>query len=456
MLYSNTAVVFAEGTGESSEAKAAGAGLDLSFPSPAMSMLKLTELPEAELVKMPGNPNLRMELIRSLSGLYYLALVRVQEVKMPKVLESGAVEPGSVKMQLLLMHRASQNVVIVREAKAESSPSLPQPTTDAALLADLSANAKAATLAGLAKATFSYFEPTAEPALKPRNAPASMAPLSEFLRYRNRAAILMDLELIEGATADLNKAIAHANSDEARAGAHASKAEALIKQRDLKVAAAELSRSLELNPKNTLTRIQRAKLRFTQGDYDLSAEDFTQVLEQSPNDHLSRFNRATAWRADGKLKEALKDYEEVAAAQSAANFSLGLETQLAICVLREALGEKDAGIKELRAHLAKWPPTQASEWTKKTADYLAQTISEADYLAAIPQKWTVGESASAISHCQAWYYVGMRKLAQGDREAAIDLLLRSHASKGVTMERIFAATKLRRLGVEVPGPKERN
>ena len=77
-------------------------------------------------------------------------------------------------------------------------------------------------------------------------------------------------------------------------------------------------------------------------------------------------------------------------------------------MVRSLRGEKEASAEELRDYLQK---RTGAPWVGKILSFLAGEVSE-DQLVEAASSMDTGQ------RCQAWFYAGMRRLVEGDREGA--------------------------------------
>jgi lipoprotein NlpI len=84
-------------------------------------------------------------------------------------------------------------------------------------------------------------------------------------------------------------------------------------------------------------------------------------------------------------------------------------------LIRARLGETNAGNADLAAYLDKRTQATRGDWISKIAGYLLGTVPEGDLFAAARSR---DERKELRQLCQAWFYVGMKKLLSGDKIAA--------------------------------------
>jgi hypothetical protein len=115
-----------------------------------------------------------------------------------------------------------------------------------------------------------------------------------------------------------------------------------------------------------------------------------------------------------KWKEALADY------QHACEMSPGGQDypRLYIWVARTRMGDLKTANKELAAYMDKRASntkTAPDAWVSKLGAFLTGGPKETDLVAAAASDDPKTESAR---QCEAWFYIGMKKLAGGDKQSA--------------------------------------
>ncbi len=151
------------------------------------------------------------------------------------------------------------------------------------------------------------------------------------------------------------------------------------------------------------------------GDLDGAIAEFSKAIEISPEDSEAYYCLAGCNYLKSNWKDALSAYgraSELSKQGSEQDYS-----QLFIWIIRTRLGEGQAADKELAAHLEKVGNTTTNEWIRKVAGHLLGKVTEADLIAAAASPDARKKSGQI---CEAWYYIGMKKLLSGDKKTATE------------------------------------
>jgi lipoprotein NlpI len=91
-----------------------------------------------------------------------------------------------------------------------------------------------------------------------------------------------------------------------------------------------------------------------------------------------------------------------------------------IWLLRARLGEQADATRELAEHVKSLQGAQATDWTARIGQFLADTMTEEDFL-NVAKTSARNPKGQAVQFCQANYYAGMKHLLAGDKEGATAL-----------------------------------
>ncbi len=191
-----------------------------------------------------------------------------------------------------------------------------------------------------------------------------------------------------------------------------------VKQRteDSQGAMADWSRAIELDPKNSLAYGDRGSARLDQGDFAGANADLMKSVELDRRSAGAYLKLANAENVQRDYMNAWADY------RSACDYSERPPdyAQLAICLIRMRIGEGAAGAKRLEDYFKENGRTRANAWTSQIADYLLGKLPEADLLAAATPEFADAPEAKPDAGllCEAWYYIGMKKLLSHDKAGA--------------------------------------
>jgi tetratricopeptide (TPR) repeat protein len=194
------------------------------------------------------------------------------------------------------------------------------------------------------------------------------------------------------------------NSKDAVAYAH--RAGAKYNEGDYAGAVADYSHALDMDPKNATTWLWRGYSNARLGDTPSAIADFTQTLALDPKNSRAYANRGYAREVQGRFDDALADYDQAIELKPDDSDYPPLCRQL----LLQRLNRPDGGFS---ATVAAWK----DGWTKTIGQFVAGSLSEADFLAVASQ----GEEKVVPGHqCEAFYYAGVMHLLQGDQPGARD------------------------------------
>lgn len=210
---------------------------------------------------------------------------------------------------------------------------------------------------------------------------------------------------------------------------------ALNAQGQFSLAGADLHKAMELAPAN-------AEIQLVAGFNAFLAEDFTAAeasldkaikLAASPNSY-ALYVRANVKTCEGRFNEAVNDLDSAIKVAAEGDHWLITAWLLRHC-LRERLHLTESEFPEFVARLS-------SGWEKNLGTYLVHGISEEEFLQAA----TTDKRADATRQNEAFYYIGMRRLQDGDKEAAFRYFARStEASPKADFYHQLASAEMKRL-----------
>ncbi len=117
---------------------------------------------------------------------------------------------------------------------------------------------------------------------------------------------------------------------------------------------------------------------------------------------------------------------------------------IAIWIIGARKGEKVSATEEFSAYLSKRNERTANDWEVTISRFLLDQIKEMDFFAAAASSNAHEESCR---RCDAYYYVGMKHLLNGDKAKAADFFRQCLATKkNVRMQYCCAAAELKKLG----------
>lgn len=213
---------------------------------------------------------------------------------------------------------------------------------------------------------------------------------------------------LENAISDYNRAI---ELDPTYALAYYNRGVTKQTKGDLDGALADYNPAIELDSKNAAAYSSRAVVKQIKGDLDGALSDYNRAIELNPQDAASYNNRAALHFLAQHWSAALEDYHRLLEVSKQGQDY----PRLYVWLIRGRLGETDAANKELADYLEKRGSGVRNDWYSNVASFLLGRASEVELLAIakIPDNW------SKTGHlCEAWFYIGVKKLLAGDKTGA--------------------------------------
>jgi len=244
---------------------------------------------------------------------------------------------------------------------------------------------------------------------------------------------------LDGAVADYSQAL---QVDPTLGAAYYYRGLARHSKAELDGAVADYNQAVQLDPKNALAYFNRGLIRMQKDDVDGSIVDSTRALELDPHLIQAYYDRGLGRLAKGAVDGALMDMKTFC--QLAPQDGYTDYARLYIWLIQTQQGQMAEANQELTTAMnSGWNGTPDSMVTR-IGEYLLGQIGENDLIRA---------SASAIpvkdqgQRCEVWYFIGMRKLEAGDKDAAIAALQKCVATQKVDYcEYILAQEALKGLG----------
>jgi len=272
--------------------------------------------------------------------------------------------------------------------------------------------------------------------LKPKTATA----------YYSRGLARMSQGNLDAAILDFGKALAF---DPKIAGAYYNRGNAKNATHDLEGAIADYTQAIALDPKYSLAYCNRGLTRQSKADFDGAISDYSQALAIDPKIAVAYFNRglievrqnnpdgaiadttqalyldpkncqAYYYRGFAKLSKGnldgaaadLKQFGDMAPKDHDADYA-----RLYLWLIEKQQNPKADSDQDLSDALESNWNSSPDDLSTKTATFLLGRMNETDYLAAIASP---DAKADQGHHCEAYYFIGMKRLLMGDRAAAID------------------------------------
>jgi len=196
-----------------------------------------------------------------------------------------------------------------------------------------------------------------------------------------------------------------------------------------------VAENVRLNCDNLFVRSGMANC--SSGNFDAAIADDTQALEINPKNADAYADRALARQIHGDFSGALADYDKVIELNPDNSAGARLHRQ----TLLRRLGRPP---EDFSTTAAGWK----DGWIKTIGLFVADRLDEKALLAAAEEK----DAVPALNRqCEAFYYIGMKRLSNGDKAGARDFFRKSVAT-GVReyTEYQFAAAELARLDAAAP------
>ena len=270
--------------------------------------------------------------------------------------------------------------------------------------------------------------------------------------YLGRGVVRRDQGDLRGAIADSKKAIEISPKD---AGAYVYCAAAQQMNGDLRQAIGNYTKAIALDPKQTEAYynrgvaweakddLDRAIADFTsaialngkhsgayanrgiswerKGDYARAGADATKALALDPKNAKSYINRGTAYAEQQKWGQAYRQFDAGVQVDHRALYAALLRYTAEVHLTPEA-----AAKVQLQGALRQRRPAGTKDWSTQLGERLLGKITEAELVAAAETK---DRETTRGQQCEAWYYAGVARLADGQEKEAKACFRRSVATK---------------------------
>lgn len=194
------------------------------------------------------------------------------------------------------------------------------------------------------------------------------------------------------------------------------------------------TRALTVNPNNADAYADRAEVFLSEGDIGKALSDETRALELAPHNSRLYASRAIARQLAGDYAGAAEDYDKEIEINSAKEAWLHRE------VLCRRLGRPS---EDFVITVGRWKPG----WMKSLGEFMDGTLDETGLLAVAHSQ---GSAESPKRECEAYYFIGMKRLIDGDGSGA-KVFLQKSVDTGVRnyAEYQFSVAELNRLNKPV-------
>ena len=204
-------------------------------------------------------------------------------------------------------------------------------------------------------------------------------------------------------------------------------------------ALADLDATIHLSPRFSGAYNSRAAIKQRTGDLDGSLADFTLAIALYPRSYKLYCNRGVTKYQKGDLSGAFDDFRQASQLEPTDAYP---EIFLWLVQIRQGQGaEAD---KQLSAFLDKHIERSTDHWGSKICSFLTGRLSETEFVGGTGSYFAYREQGH---QCEAWYYVGTKRLLAGDKTGAVDAFEKSIATKSRNFqEYLLARFELKRMG----------
>jgi len=200
--------------------------------------------------------------------------------------------------------------------------------------------------------------------------------------------------------------------------AYARRGAAKLALGDLDGAQLDLDKAISLDAKVFEPYYDRGRLRTKAGDFKGAKADFEKALTLAVDAApliASQFAKLGGLQSDSdQFGDALESF--TAALKTGLESESATYVRFAIWVLRARGGEQQSATSELKAYLDARPAKERNEWTSSIGDFLLGLLPEG---ALIQTAHRGDEKQLRERKCEAFYYVGIARLLQGDQQTAM-------------------------------------
>jgi tetratricopeptide (TPR) repeat protein len=264
------------------------------------------------------------------------------------------------------------------------------------------------------------------------------------LAYYNRALLEANKGDFDIAIADFNHAI---QLRPTFARAYNDRGSVKAAKRDMAGAIADFNLAIQLSPQFVQAYLNLGSAKANAGDFDSAIADFNHAVRLDADSVEALENLGSAKVRSGDFEGAIADYNQAIqlnpkyfaafekrtlAKQLEGNFQGALSglvvlDEIARCVdsqdyphlytwlVRARGGQLAEADRELAAYLGTRRNMAVADWISEIGRFLLDQISESDFLDDATSSDLEKDRAQ---HCEAWYYVGMKRLLAGDKKTA--------------------------------------
>jgi tetratricopeptide (TPR) repeat protein len=322
-------------------------------------------------------------------------------------------------------------------APATPPPATPPPATPPSAPPALSPGTNQQVDAYVSDGMNSFQKGDLDSALAAYNHALDLNPRSASALY-NRGLTKAAQDDSDGAVSDFSQAL---QIDPKMATAYYARGLARHSKGDLDGAILDYNLSVQNDPKYALAYFNRGLIRMQKDDIDGAIVDSGRALDLDGRLIQSYYNRGLGRLAKGALDAALSDMKTfctLAPQDAYTDYA-----RLYIWLIRTQQNQLAEANQELTQAMNSGWNGAADSMVTKIGQFLLGQIGEPDLLAAAASPIPLKEQGQ---HCEAWYFIGMRRLEAGDKEmAAVDLRKCVETQKTDYCEYILAQEQLKTL-----------
>jgi len=257
--------------------------------------------------------------------------------------------------------------------------------------------------------------------------------------YFNRGLAKAAHDDLDGAIADYSQAL---QVDPNLGAAYYYRGLARHSKAELDGAIADYNQAVQLDPKNALAFFNRGLIRMQKDDIDGAIVDSTRALELDSHLIQSYYDRGLGRLAKGAVDGALIDMKTFC--QLAPQDGYTDYARLYIWLIQTQQSQLAEANQELTAAMNSGWNGAPDSMVTRIGEFLLGQIGEDDLIKAAASAIPIKDQGQ---RCEAWYFIGMRKLEAGDRDAAIAALRKCVDTQKVDYcEYILAQEQLKALG----------
>jgi tetratricopeptide (TPR) repeat protein len=184
---------------------------------------------------------------------------------------------------------------------------------------------------------------------------------------------------------------------------------------ELDGAIADYNQAVQIDPKNALAFFNRGLIRMQKDDIDGSIVDSTRALELDPSLIQSYYDRGLGRLAKGSLDSALGDIKTFC--QLAPQDAYTDYARLYIWLIQSQQGHLAEANQDLSKAMNNGWNGAADSMVTRIGEFLLGQISEEELLKASTSTIPLKDQGQ---RCEDWYFIGMRQLQAGNKQAAIE------------------------------------